>query len=134
MPPSGPTDGPPPMPGGGPTGAPMTTPQVPEGKVQAGTIAVGLAMDLLENSLPQFGSETPEGKAVLQCLTTLTKSFGQVRDSGKPMIPAEIKQLMMASQQSSMTPEAMGASAPPGAGGPPMGAGGPPPMQPPMAA
>lgn len=79
---------------GAPVGAPMMTPQPNEGEQQQGYVRISLALDLLEQSLPPFGSETPEGKALLQSITALTKAFGEQRPKGKELVPAELKTLM----------------------------------------
>lgn len=117
---------------GGPVGAPMTTPQPNQGQQQAANVDIALAMDLLEKALPPYGSESPQGKALLTCLSGLSKTFGEQREKAKPLIPAELKQLMAATPMGGgATPEmksmAGGAPKPPGAGAPPPGAGAPPP-------
>lgn len=77
-----------------PLGAPMTTPQANAGDQQAAFTQISMAMDMLEKSLPAFGSETPEGKSLLGALTQLTKGFGQQRAGGADLIPAELQQLL----------------------------------------
>jgi len=54
--------------GGGmpPVSAPMSTPQPNDGEKQAAKVKVQQAMDLLEQTLPELGSESEEGAAVLQ--------------------------------------------------------------------
>lgn len=107
-------------PAAGPAGAAMTTPQVDEGAQAEAQTKVALALDLLEQALPPYGSETPEGMAILASITQLTKRFGIKRDEAKQMIPAELKALFQAAGMQS--PEMQGAA----------GGGGQPNAQPPM--
>lgn len=96
-----------------PAGAPMTTPQPAEGDKQNAMVNVGIARDLLEQTLPALGSESPEGQAVMKVLGLLTSKFGHTHAKSQELMPAEIQQLV---------------SSLPKAGGPP---GGPPPGMPP---
>lgn len=77
-----------------PAGGPMTTPQPKEGLAQAAMVNVSMVLQLLESSLPAFGSATPEGKAILNALKTLTNQFGKARPEADKMIPAELMQLV----------------------------------------
>lgn len=79
---------------GAPLGAPMTTPQENAGDQQAAFTQISMAMDMLEKALPAFGSETDQGKSLLGALTQLTKGFGQQRQGGADLIPAELQQLL----------------------------------------
>lgn len=115
--------------GASPAGAPMTTPQPAEGEQQQAQINISLAMDLLEKALPPFGAESAQGKAIMGSLTSLTKMFGEARDSAQPLIPAELKVLMQQAGMQSPEMAAMGAGGAPEAAG---GAGGPPPGGAPM--
>ena len=54
--------------GAPPMSAPMSTPEPKMGNREAAMINVSMALDLLEQSLPALGSETPEGKSILQVL------------------------------------------------------------------
>lgn len=69
----------------------MAKPQAQEGAKEAARVNVHIAMNMLEQSLAPFGSESKEGKAVLKILTMLAKEFGE-SDSGD-LVPAEIMQL-----------------------------------------
>ena len=75
-------------------GAPMSTPQPAQGDKQSAMVNVSIAMDLLEQTLPALGSESEEGKAILQCLTGLSKKFGHTRSKSNELVPAELMQLM----------------------------------------
>jgi len=120
--------------GGGmpPVSAPMSTPQPNDGEKQAAKVKVQQAMDLLEQTLPELGSESEEGAAVLQVLSALSKKFGGAeRARSKELMPAEIMNLIasLPRGEGGMKPP------PPGAGGAPGGmppGGGMPPMPPQM--
>lgn len=111
-------------PAAAPLTAPQTTPQPNEGEQQEAMVSIAMAMDLMESALVAFGSESEQGKALLSSLSGLSKSFGQKRDKGKQMVPAELMMMMQ------KLPQAGGASPEMKAmGAPPPGAGAPPPMQ-----
>ena len=80
-----------------PSGGAMTTPQPKEGVTQAAMISVAVALQQLETALPGFGSATPEGKAILGALKTLTAQFGKDREKAAPLMSAELMQLMQSS-------------------------------------
>ena len=115
-----------------PTGAPMATPQPARGEQQSAAVTIGLAMDLLERTLPAFGSESDEGGAILTALSTLSKKFGSARSKGQDLIPAELQQLMSALKPGPVA-GAMAGGAPGGMppGMPPPMPGRPPGMPPP---
>lgn len=107
-----------------PVSAPMSTPQPNEGEKQGAMTQVQMAMDILERTLPAFGSESEEGTAVIDVLGKLGKQFGGAqRAKSKEMMPSEIMNLV-----ASLPKGPMGAHP----GGPPPGAGGPPPGMPPQ--
>ena len=99
-----------PSPGGmgaAPGGAPMSTPQPAAGDRQNAMVNVTLAMDLLEQTLPQLGSESEEGAAVLDVLAKLSKKFGASRQKSQELVPAELMQLFQnLPQAGGMSPEA----------------------------
>ena len=104
----------------GPGGAPMSSPQPNHGERQNAMVNVNLAMDLLEQTPPALGSESPEGQAVLQCLSGLSKKFGHSRAKTQELVPAELMQLMQSLPHTS------------GAPGMPQPGGGPAPQQQPQ--
>lgn len=107
-----------------PVSAPMSTPQPNEGEKQQASAQVQMAMDILERTLPAFGSESEEGAAVIDVLGKLNKKFGGTqRAKSKEMMPSEIMNLV-----ASLPKGPMGVHP----GGPPPGAGGPPPGMPPQ--
>ena len=97
----------------GPVSSPMTTPQPKDGVTQAATLQVVTAMDVLERVLPQFGSETEEGRDVMKALQLLSKRFGKVRPKAQELQPAEMTSLMGAMPKPSPEAGAMGGGAAP---------------------
>lgn len=89
-----------------PMGAPMSSPEPKEGDKMAARVNVQMAMDLLQQSLPAFGAESDEGKAIMTVVKNLTKSFGERENKVKELIPAEIIQMMQTLPQAAgATPE-----------------------------
>jgi hypothetical protein len=89
-----------PMPGGGmpgPAAAPMSSPQKSEGKEEIAALHVHIAMNMLEQALGPFGSESPEGKVILGVLTKLAGTFGE--NDTSDLMPAEIKSMVGAMPQ-----------------------------------
>ena len=120
---------PPPMP------SPMSTPEPKAGEREAAMINVSMALDLLDRSLPQIGSSTPEGRKLMSALNSLTSIIGAKKQKTDELQAAEIMQLL------NNLPQAAGAlpggsapgGAPPMPAPPaPMGAGAPPAMPPGM--
>ena len=60
-----------------PIAAPMSTPEPKMGSREAALINIGMAMDLIEQSLPALGSESEEGKAVLNAIRAMTSIIGK---------------------------------------------------------
>ncbi len=133
----GPPGGAPPPGAGGPDGglppigAPMSTPSPAAGEKQGAMLKVQQAMDLLEQALPDFGSESEEGGEILKTLGALGKKFGGAdRARSKELMPAELMNLISSLPQG---PGGMKPPMPPGGAAPGgMPPGGAPPM-PPMA-
>ena len=132
-----------------PMGAPMMTPEPKMGNREAALINVGLALDLLEQSLPALGSESTEGAKVMAALRTLTGMMQPRQAKTNELKNAEILQLLNSLPQAGGgTPEgramagappipgmaggAMPPPMPPGAPPIPSGAGAPPPGGMPM--
>ena len=97
-----------------PIGGPMSTPQPASGDKQAAMVNLSIAMDLMENSLPAFGSESPEGAVILRALSSMSGKFGSARTKSKDLIPAELQQLMEGMQPSPVQAAMAGAGGPPG--------------------
>lgn len=75
-----------------PAAAPFSTPQEKRGLKATAMSNVHIAMTLLEQALPDLGSETPEGQAVLKSLHGLVKIAAH-RDNSD-LVPAEVMQMV----------------------------------------
>lgn len=85
----------PPQPGIGgqaPGAAPMSSPQEKKGLKAAAATNVHIAVNMLEEALPAFGSESPEGGKILAALKSLSSMVGK-RDTSD-LVPAEILQMV----------------------------------------
>jgi len=96
-----------------PMAAPMATPEPKQGNKEAALINLGMAMGLIEQSLPNLGSETAEGQAAIAAIRSLTKVMGDRKPQAGGLQRAEIVQ--MVPPVPGMTPPAPPAAAP-GAG------------------
>lgn len=68
------------MPGAGapmapPAGTPAANEQPKSGEAEQAKANIQIAISILEQSLPQLGSDSEEGATVLKALTTLSKNF-----------------------------------------------------------
>lgn len=70
----------------------MAKPQDKAGLKEAAKINVHIAMNMLEQALPVFGSESKEGKAILRHLSGLAKDFGE--NDSSDLVPAEVMQMV----------------------------------------
>ena len=119
-----------------PMSSPMSTPEPKMGNREAAMINISMAMDLLEQSLPALGSESPEGQKVLGAIRGMSSVIGPKKSKTNELQPAEIMQMLQT------LPQAGGATAegkamqaaptipgmsPGGMPPPPMGGGMPPP-------
>jgi len=117
-----PTDVTPPM------GAPMMTPEPKMGSKEAALINVGLALDLLEQSLGALGADSAEGTKVMTALKSLTGMMQPRQAKTNELKNAEILQLLQSLPQAGGgTPEGRAMAAAPPIPGMAGGA-----MQPPM--
>jgi len=120
-----------------PMGSPMSTPETKLGSKEAARINLGMAQDLLEQSLPAFGSDTDEGKAALSAISAINKVLGARKNKTNELQQSEILQMLQTLPQAGGgTPEGKAmANAPipgmPPAGGMPPPPGGMPPGMPP---
>ena len=115
-----------------PVSAPMMTEQSNEGEKQGAQSQVQMAVDLLEQTLSAFGSDSEEGRTILDVLKKLSDRFGEKKDKARGLIPSEIMNLVSSLPKGAGGMPPQGAGAPPGmpgAGGMPPGAGAPPMMQ-----
>lgn len=103
----------------GPSSSPMATPQPAEGDKQGALVTLNIARDLLEHTIPGLGSETEEGKVVLQCLQSLAKKFGDTKAKSEELMPADLMQLFHSMPQlGGMSPEGKAMQQPPQPGMP----------------
>lgn len=126
-----------------PLAAPMATPEPKAGQREAALINVSMALDLIEQSLPAIGSETPEGSKLMSALSSLSSVLGPKKQKTGELQSAEILQLLQNLPQAgggspvlramAGGPPNLGAMTPPGAppGMPPGGAPAAPPSPPP---
>lgn len=97
-----------------PMAAPMSTPEPKMGNREAAMVNVSMAMDLLEQSLPAFGSETEEGRQILAAIRTMTGLLGHKKAKSQELQPAEILQMLQTLPQAGgMSPEGKAMSAAP---------------------
>lgn len=115
-----------------PSAAPMSTPEPQFGSQESAKVNIGIALDMLEQTLAGFGSESPEGKAVLSAIGSLTKIVGQSPNRSGGLKNAQLLQMMQSLPQGGGgSPELramLGGPAGGGAGAPPPGGGGMPGM------
>jgi hypothetical protein len=107
----------------------MAQPTPNDGARQMGMVQVETAMQMLEKALPVLGSNTPEGKACLAALNTLSQKFQ--RQEAEQLVPAQIAEMARA-QQASPLAQLMAKQG--AAGQPPQGGAAPGPQPMPMAA
>lgn len=111
----------------GPAAAPMSTPEPKMGNQEAARINLSMALDLLEQSLPAFGSETEEGQKVLAALRTINAVLGPRKNKTNELQQSEILQMLQSLPQAGgMSPEGRAMSAAPIPGMPPAGGAQPP--------
>lgn len=117
-----------------PMSAPMSTPEPKMGSKEGAMINIGMAMDLLEQSLPALGSESPEGQKALAAIRQLSGLMGPRKNKTNELQQSEILQMLQTLPQAGgASPEAKAMSAAPIPGMPPAAGGGmPPPSPPPM--
>ena len=121
-----------------PMGSPMSTPEPKMGSKEAAKINLGMAQDLLEQSLPALGSDTEEGKAALSAISAINKVLGARKNKTNELQQSEILQMLQTLPQAGGgTPEGKAMAnapipgMPPGGGMPPPPGGMPPGMPPP---
>ena len=103
-----------------PTAAPMSTPEPKFGTREGAMINLGMAMDLIEQSLPALGSESEEGQRALAAIRALTAALGPRKNKTNELQQSEILQMLQTLPQAGgMTPEARAMQAAPTPGMPP---------------
>ena len=106
-----------------PMSAPMLTPEEKQGDQANAKVNVQMAMDLMQQALVTFGSESKEGKKILEVITSLARVFGETEGKTRELIPAEIMQMIQALPQTGSASPALRslAAAPvPGLSSPPL--------------
>ena len=89
-----------------PMASPMSTPEPKMGNKEAALINISMAIDLLEQSLPAFGSVSEEGKKALNAIRTLSSLIGQKKGKTDELQQSEILQLLQTLPQAGgATPE-----------------------------
>ena len=91
----------------------MAQPSPNDGNKQMGMVNVETAMQMLEQALPDLGSNTPEGAAVIKALSVLSSKFN--RGPAQQLVPAQITELQKAQQPSPLAGMLAGGGAPQGA-------------------
>jgi len=111
-----------------PIASPMSTPEPKMGNREAAMINIGMAMDLLEQSLPALGSESDEGKRILNAIRVMTSIIGPRKNKTGELQQSEILQMLQTLPQAGgATPEGKAMSQAPQIAGMPPGAEMPPP-------
>ena len=77
-----------------PMTSPMSTPEPKAGQRESALVNVSMALDLIEQSLPAIGSETPEGQKLISALNSLTTVLGPKKQKANELQSAEILQLL----------------------------------------
>ena len=90
-----------------PMAAPMLTPEDAKGDQAGAKVNIQIAMDLMQQALPAFGSESVEGKKILDVLTSLARVFGETEGKTRELIPAEILQMVQSLPQTGGASAAM---------------------------
>jgi len=83
-----------------PMASPMSTPEPKMGNREAALINIGMAMDLLEQSLPALGSESDEGRKLLAAIRSMTDVIGARKGKTGDLQQSEIMQLISQLPQS----------------------------------
>jgi len=105
-----------------PMASPMSTPEPKMGSKEAAMINLGMAMDLLEQSLPALGSESEEGQKALNAIRQLNGILGQRKNKTNELQQSEILQMLQTLPQAGgASPEGKAMAQAPIPGMPPMG-------------
>ena len=112
-----------------PLAAPMSTPEPKMGSREAAMINIGMALDLIEQSLPALGSDSEEGKKALDAIRVLNGMIGPRKGKTNELQQAEILQMLQSLPQAGgATPEGRAIAQAPIPGMPPAGGAPTPPM------
>ena len=112
-----------------PIAAPMSTPEPKMGSREAAMINIGMALDLIEQSLPALGSDSEEGRKALDAIRVLNGMMGPRKGKTNELQQAEILQMLQSLPQAGgATPEGRAIAQAPIPGMPPAGGAPKPPM------
>ena len=115
-----------------PMASPMSTPEPKMGSKEGALINISMAMDLLEQSLPALGSESPEGQKALNAIRQLSGLIGPRKGKTNELQQSEILQMLQTLPQAGgATPEGRAMAQAPIPGMPPPQGGGMPTQLPP---
>ena len=113
-----------------PNAAPMSTPEPKMGSREGALINIGMALDLIEQSLPALGSDTEEGRKALDAIRVLNGVMGSRKGKVNELQQAEILQMLQSLPQAGgASPEAKAIAQAPIPGMPPPPGGAPQPPQ-----
>ena len=73
-----------------PMGTPMSTPEPKMGNKEGAMVNLSMAQDLLEQALPSVGSDSEEGKAILNAINVINKVIGPRKGKTKELQQSEI--------------------------------------------
>lgn len=111
-----------------PMASPMSTPEPKMGTKEAALVNLGMAMDLIEQTLPAFGSESEEGQKALQAIRSLTTILGPRKNKTNELQQSEILQMLQSLPQAGgATPEGKAMAQAPAVPGMAQGGATPPP-------
>lgn len=106
--------------------SPMSTSEPKMGSREGALINIGMALDLIEQSLPALGSESEEGRQALSAMRALNSALGPRKNKTNELQSAEILQMLQSLPQAAgASPETRAMSRapipgmPPGMGGSP---------------
>lgn len=86
--------------------SPMSTPEPKLGSKEGALINLGMALDLIEQSLPALGAESEEGQKVLDAIRTLNGVLGPRKNNVNELQQSEILQMLQTLPQAGgMSPE-----------------------------
>ena len=77
-----------------PMGTPMSTPEPKMGNKEGAMVNLSMAQDLLEQALPSVGSDSEEGKAILNAINVINKVIGPRKGKTKELQQSEILQML----------------------------------------
>lgn len=89
-----------------PMSAPMSTPEPKMGNREGAMVNIAMAMDLIEQALPNLGSESPEGQKALNAIRALSGLIGPRKQKTNELQQSEIIQMLQnLPQAGGATPE-----------------------------